>query len=100
MSKSPQRCKSRAAKLRRTTSHPFWDPLRGDPRFEKLVRKAKKTVACNQIGVAPTSRFPGALTSSRRARATLADSAGRELKGSLTSAHSPVSSSAFTFSLD
>jgi len=24
--------------------HPFWDPLRGDPRFEKLVEEAKKPV--------------------------------------------------------
>ena len=24
--------------------HPFWDPLRGDPRFEKLVEDAKKPV--------------------------------------------------------
>jgi TolB-like protein/Flp pilus assembly protein TadD len=27
--------------------HPFWDPLRGDPRFEKLVEEAKKPVALN-----------------------------------------------------
>jgi TolB-like protein/class 3 adenylate cyclase len=25
--------------------HPWWDPLRGDPRFEKLVEEAKKPVA-------------------------------------------------------
>ena len=25
--------------------HPFWDPLRGDPRFEKIVEEAKKPVA-------------------------------------------------------
>ena len=25
--------------------HPFWDPVRGDPRFEKLVEEAKKPVA-------------------------------------------------------
>jgi serine/threonine-protein kinase len=25
--------------------HPFWDPLRGDPRFEKLIEEAKKPVA-------------------------------------------------------
>jgi len=24
---------------------PFWDPLRGDPRFEKLVEEAKQPVA-------------------------------------------------------
>jgi hypothetical protein len=24
--------------------HPFWDPLRGDPRFEKLVEEAKQPV--------------------------------------------------------
>ena len=25
--------------------HPFWDPVRGDPRFEKLVEESKKPVA-------------------------------------------------------
>jgi serine/threonine-protein kinase len=25
--------------------HPFWDPLRGDPRFEQLVEESKKPVA-------------------------------------------------------
>ncbi len=25
--------------------HPFWDPLRGDPRFEKLAEEAKQPVA-------------------------------------------------------
>jgi hypothetical protein len=25
--------------------HPYWDSLRGDPRFEKLVEEAKKPVA-------------------------------------------------------
>jgi hypothetical protein len=25
--------------------HPYWDPLRGDPRFERLVDEAKKPVA-------------------------------------------------------
>ena len=25
--------------------HPWWDPLRDDPRFEKLVEQAKKPVA-------------------------------------------------------
>jgi TolB-like protein/Flp pilus assembly protein TadD len=25
--------------------HPFWDPLRGDPRFEKVVEESKKPVA-------------------------------------------------------
>jgi hypothetical protein len=25
--------------------HPWWDPLRDDPRFEKLVEAAKKSVA-------------------------------------------------------
>jgi len=25
--------------------HPFWDPLRRDPRFEKLVEESKKPVA-------------------------------------------------------
>jgi hypothetical protein len=24
---------------------PFWDPLRGDPRFEKIVEEAKKPIA-------------------------------------------------------
>jgi hypothetical protein len=24
--------------------HPYWDPLRGDPRFEKLVEEAKQPV--------------------------------------------------------
>jgi tetratricopeptide (TPR) repeat protein len=27
--------------------HPFWDPLRGDPRFEKLVEDSKKPIALN-----------------------------------------------------
>jgi TolB-like protein/Tfp pilus assembly protein PilF len=27
--------------------HPFWDPLRGDPRFEKLVDEAQKPVRVN-----------------------------------------------------
>ncbi len=25
--------------------HPYWDPLRGDPRFEKIVEESKKPVA-------------------------------------------------------
>jgi len=25
--------------------HPYWDPLRGDPRFEKLLEESKKSVA-------------------------------------------------------
>jgi len=25
--------------------HPFWDPLRGNPRFEKLVEESKKPIA-------------------------------------------------------
>jgi hypothetical protein len=25
--------------------HPFWDPLRGDQRFEKLVEESKKPIA-------------------------------------------------------
>jgi serine/threonine protein kinase/tetratricopeptide (TPR) repeat protein len=28
--------------------HPFWDPLRDDPRFEKLVEESKKPVAVKQ----------------------------------------------------
>ena len=27
---------------------PYWDPLRGDPRFEKLVEEAKKPVALKE----------------------------------------------------
>ena len=27
--------------------HPFWDPLRGDPRFEKLVEESKEPIAMN-----------------------------------------------------
>jgi hypothetical protein len=26
---------------------PFWDPLRGDPRFEKLVEEAKQPLSLN-----------------------------------------------------
>jgi len=29
--------------------HPYWDPLRGDPRFEKLVEESKKPVAVEQL---------------------------------------------------
>jgi tetratricopeptide (TPR) repeat protein len=25
--------------------HPYWDPLRGDPRFDKIVEESKKPVA-------------------------------------------------------
>ncbi len=33
--------------------HPFWDPLRGDPRFEKLVDQAKKPVTLELPGPLP-----------------------------------------------
>jgi hypothetical protein len=41
--------------------HPFWDPLHGDPRFEKLVEEAKKPIALKlrwyaSRGVLRTSR--------------------------------------------
>ena len=29
---------------------PFWDPLRGDPQFEKLVEEAKQPVVLKQVG--------------------------------------------------
>ena len=29
--------------------HPYWDPLRGDPRFEKLVEESKKPVAVEPL---------------------------------------------------
>lgn len=29
--------------------HPFWDRLRGDPRFEKLVKESKEPVAFNSL---------------------------------------------------
>jgi serine/threonine-protein kinase len=32
---------------------PFWDPLRGDPRFEKLVEEAKQPVAIETMTSAP-----------------------------------------------
>jgi TolB-like protein/serine/threonine protein kinase/predicted Zn-dependent protease len=34
--------------------HPFWDPLRGDPRFEKLVEESKKPVALESQRSLPT----------------------------------------------
>jgi hypothetical protein len=30
--------------------HPFWDPLRGDPRFEQLVEESKKPLAVATSG--------------------------------------------------
>src|ERR1041384_1981157 len=29
---------------------PFWDPLRGDPRFEKIVEEAKQPIALELVG--------------------------------------------------
>jgi len=28
--------------------HPFWIPLRGDPRFEKLLEKSRSRLGCNR----------------------------------------------------
>ena len=33
--------------------NPFWHPLRGDPRFEKLLEESKKPVAMQQAPRAP-----------------------------------------------
>src|SRR5438874_10354094 len=50
-------CEQLASVIRRPSSLsygqlkllPFWDPLRGDPRFEKLVEEAKQPVALEPI---------------------------------------------------
>jgi TolB-like protein/Tfp pilus assembly protein PilF len=43
---------------------PFWDPLRGDPRFERIVEEAKKPVALGQTAVTPRAQVGAAAAGS------------------------------------
>src|SRR4029450_13676383 len=43
---------------------PWWDPLRGDPRFERIVEEAKKPVALGQTAVTPRAQVGAAAAGS------------------------------------
>ena len=63
--------------------HPYWDPLRGDPRFEKLVEEAKKPVALDLPGQANQDNHV-VLVDARVKKPTLAKDENRSVTAEFT----------------